>query len=263
MIAALVVERMPEATADELPLPVIHLAVGVGEGESCGQLRMLAPATGGTVDGVVGVPVVDILAPLAREDTFVNIVLGIVDVVGPVIEHIVVVLHTGGVHVSCSHRTTGPGVFLAGNLQGLQRKVLRIAGLVKDGLPHEYTGVVAVATDDVAGVLMYHLAPLGVFVPELPTRGRNDDEEPQLVAGIHKRWVLRIVGRADDGHASLLQTHDIAPLLGVGQGIAHVGEVLMTVAAHKLVIGLAVEPETILTAELCLADAHADNAAVG
>ena len=119
--------------------------------------------------------------------------------------------------------------------------------------------MVAVATDDVAGILMYHLAPFGILIPELPTGCGYDDKESQLVAGIHKRRVLRIVGCADDGHAGILQTLHIAPLLRVGNGITHIGEVLMTVAAHQLVIRLAIEPESILTPELCLSDTHANH----
>ena len=129
--------------------------------------------------------------------------------------------------------------------------------------------MVAVATDDVACVLVYHLAPLGVFVPVLPSRRGHDDEEPQLVACIHEGGVLRVVGGADDGHAGLTQAQGIAPLLGIGKGIAHVGKVLMAIAANELVVGLAVEPEaavggfTVASApELCFADAHAHHAAV-
>ena len=122
--------------------------------------------------------------------------------------------------------------------------------------------MVTVTTDDVAGVLMYHLAPLGAFVPELPAGCGYDNKESQFVAGVHERRILRIVGCADDGHAGIFQPHDIAPLLGIGHGIAHVGEVLMTIATHQLVIGLTVEPESVFPSELCLTDTHTDHTAI-
>ncbi len=70
------------------------------------------------------------------------------------------------------------------------------------------------------------------------------------------------MGSTDYVHSGVAQTLGVAPLLAVGHGIADVGKVLMAVAAHKLMIGLAVEPETVLTTELSLADAHANNTAV-
>ena len=224
---------------------------------------MLAPATSGAVDGVVRIPVVNILTPLTGEDTLVDIVVFAVgDIIGPVIEHVVVVLNTCRVQISRSHRPTFVGILLTRHLQRLQGEVLRITGLVQDGFPHQHTGMVAVATDDIAGVLMHHLRPLRVLVPELPARRRYDDEESQLVAGVHKRRILRIVSRTDDGHTRILQALGIAPLLRVGQGIAHISKILMTVTTHKLMIGFAVQPEAVLPTELRLADTHTDNTAV-
>ena len=146
-------------------------------------------------------------------------------------------------HIGSSHRTVGIRILVLCNLQGLQGKVLRIARLVKDRFPHQDAGMVAVATDDVAGVLVHLLVPALVFVPILPTRGSHDDKESQFIAGIHERRVLRIVSRADDGEASITQAFGIAPLLRVGKGIAHIGEVLMTVGAYQLVVAAAVEVE--------------------
>ena len=71
------------------------------------------------------------------------------------------------------------------------------------------------------------------------------------------------MGGTHNHHARIFQTLGITPLLTVGKGIADIGEILVTVAAHHLVIGLTVEPETVLAAKLCRADAHADDAAIG
>ena len=122
--------------------------------------------------------------------------------------------------------------------------------------------MVSVATDNLPCVLMHQFAELRVLVPVLPSRCRHDDEEAQFVAGIHESRVLRIVGSSDDGHAGILQTLCVAPLLIVRHGIAHVGEVLMTVAADELVIWFAVEPESVLAAALGIAYSHAHDAAV-
>ena len=74
-------------------------------------------------------------------------------------------------------------------------------------------GHTAVVADDAAGVLMHLLVPALVLVPILPTRSGYDDEESQLVTGIHERRVLRIVGGADNGKSCVAQPFGIAPLL--------------------------------------------------
>ena len=175
----------------------------------------------------------------------------------------------GGVHVGGSYGTVGVGVFVAGNLQGLQGERLRVAGLVEDGFPHQHRGVVAVAADDVARVLVYLLVPAFFLVPVLPAGGGYNDKQPQLVAGIHERRVLRIVGGADDGEADVAQPFGVAPLLRVGQRVAYVGEVLMAVSTDQLVVALAVQVEAGLaslsivgTHKLEGADADAGDAAV-
>ena len=76
--------------------------------------------------------------------------------------------------------------------------------------------MVAVAADDTAGILMHLLCKLRIFVPVLPTRCRYNDEESQLVAGIHEGGILRIVGSTDDGKAEVAESLGVAPLLRVG-----------------------------------------------
>ena len=123
--------------------------------------------------------------------------------------------------------------------------------------------MVTVAADDEARVLVHLLGPALSLVPILPAGGGHDDEEAQLVAGIHERRVLRVVGSADDGVANILKPLGITPLLTVGQGVPHVGKVLVTVAANELVIGFTVKPEAVIAPELSLADAHTDYTAIG
>ena len=122
--------------------------------------------------------------------------------------------------------------------------------------------MVAVAADDVAGVLVHQLAKAGVFVPILPTRCGHDDKESHFVAGIHERGIHRIVGTADDGHPRIAQPTGIAPLLTVGHGIAHISEVLMTITAYQLMIALAVQPKSILALEFKRTDAYTRHATV-
>ena len=176
-------------------------------------------------------------------------------------------------HISSSDRTVGIRIFVFGDLKGLQGKVLRIARLVEDRFPHQHTGMVAVSTDDIAGVLVYLLVPALVFVPILPAWCGYDDEESQFIAGIHKRRVLRIVGGTDNRKTGITQSFGVAPLLRVWQGVAHVGEVLVTVGADELVVALAIEVEaggarrkTVgnsgCSAELEGTDANAGNATI-
>ena len=279
MIATLMVEGMPLATADELPLAVAHRAVGVGQREGCREHGLFAPSAGSTVQTVVGVPVIHHFAELAGEDTFVGERLslwldgnsgllrtfgchGAGHVVGPSVEHVVVVFHTCRIHIRSSHGASGVGELVARDLQGFQGEVLGIARLVEDGLPHQHGGMVTVAADNLSGILVHQFCPVGIFVPVLPTRCGHNDEDAQFVERIHERRILRIVGCADDVHAGILQSAGIAPLLAVGHGITHEGKILMAVSANQLSVGLAVEPETVLAAELRLADSHADEAAV-
>ena len=111
--------------------------------------------------------------------------------------------HASGVHIGSGNGAVRVGILVLGNLQGLEGELLWIARLIEDGLPHEYAGVVTVAADNGAGVLVYFFIPARLFVPVLPTWGSHDDEEAQLVAGIHKGGVLRIVGSTDDGEARI------------------------------------------------------------
>ena len=180
----------------------------------------------------------------------------------PSVEHVVVLLHAGGIHVGSRNGPTGVGEFLAGDIECFHCEFLWIAGLVENRFPHQHTGVVAVTPYDLACVLVNQFCPVFVFVPVLPTGRGNDNEDTQFVERVHKRRVLRIVGSADDVHSGVFQSFGVAPLLTVGHGVAHEREVLMAVAANQLAVGFAVEPESVASSELSLADAHADDAAV-
>ena len=196
----------------------------------------------------MGIPVVDHLTKLTCEDTFVGEWCGLwlegdggllrtrshgsCDIIWPSVKHIVIVLYACGIHVGSGYGTSGVGEFIAGNLQGFQGEILRIACLVEDGFPHQYRRMVAIATDNLTSVLVNEFCPVFVFVPVLPTGRRHDDEDAQFVERIHKRWVLRIVGRTNDVHAGILQSLGIAPLLTVGHGITHEGKILVAVAAN-------------------------------
>ena len=51
------------------------------------------------------------------------------------------------------------------------------------------------------------------------------------------------MGSTDDGETRIAQPLGIAPLLGVGEGIAYVGKVLMAVGTYQLVVAASVEVE--------------------
>ena len=93
-----------------------HLAVGVAEGKGLHQLRTLSPWACGTVDVVVGIPVIDHLAKFAGEHTFVFRPVALADVVGPVVHHIVVVSHSCRLHVGNGYRTAWIGKLFAGDV---------------------------------------------------------------------------------------------------------------------------------------------------
>ena len=191
----------------------------------------------------MGIPVVYQFTKLTSKDALTRLV--VLEIIPwPTIYHVVMVLHTSTVHIGCSDRAIRIGVLVLRYLECLQGKLLRIACLVQNGFPHQYAGVVTISTNDVASVLMHLLVPAFVLVPILPARSRNDDKKTQFIASIHERRVLRIVGCTDDGKACIAQSLGIAPLLGVRQGIAHIGKVLMAIGTHQLVVTLAIEVET-------------------
>ena len=223
---------------------------------------MLAPSASRTIDIVVSIPVVDIFAPLAGEDTFICIIFTLAHIICPIVEHIIILLDASRVQVGSCHRTSFVGEFLLCNLQGLQGEILWITGLIENRFPHEDTSVVTVTTDDVARILMDHLAPFRVFVPILPTWSRYDDKKSQFVAGIHERRILWIVSSANNRHTSISQTLGITPLLGVWKGIADIGKILMTIAADKLMIRFAIQPETVFTSELRLTNTSSHHTAI-
>ena len=130
MIAALMVERMPLAAADELALAMKHLAVCVAEREGCREHRLLAPRTGGTVQAVVSIPVVHHFTELTCEHAFVFGRSLLADIVSPSIHHIVVLLHSCRIHISHGYRSARIRKLLSRDIERLQCEVLRIASLV-------------------------------------------------------------------------------------------------------------------------------------
>ena len=123
-------------------------------------------------------------------------------------------------------------VFLMHQVTDLLGKIFRIMGLIENGLPHHYGGVVPVAAHHLAHIIIYPVRkrPLA---PELPSRRSDDDKQSQTVAGIHESRILGIMGTADNAHARLSQFHGILPLQVVGYGIAQPGEILVPVAPDQ------------------------------
>ena len=141
---------------------------------------------------------------------------------------------------------------------GALREVRRVMGLVEDGLPHQHTGVVAVAADHLPDVVVNMFGEGRVVVPELPARRGHDHEHTKRVAGIHEGRILGIMRGADDGASGVAQQDGVAPGEVVGHRIADVGVVLVAVHAHQFpFVGLPVEEESFLAAEFDAADARA------
>ena len=116
--------------------------------------------------------------------------------------------------------------------------------------------MIAVATDNLTGVLMDFFGKLRIFVPELPTGSSDNHKHSKFVASIHKRRVLRIVSHSDDTASCITQTLCIAPLLRIRDCIADIGEILMTVSADKLTERLAIEYESFVAVKLEIAYAY-------
>lgn len=123
--------------------------------------------------------------------------------------------------------------------------------------------MVAVAAYEVTGVIENALGKLWRVVPELPPRDVVEHKKAQFIAGIHKGWVLRTVGVADDFKSSIAQLFGIAPVQTVGHGISHYGKILVAVGTdERMGIGLAIEPESICALKFHTAYAKALTVAI-
>ena len=116
-------------------------------------------------------------------------------------------------------------------------------GFVQGGFPEQHGGAVAVAPDHRPSVGQNALGEPGLFVViELPARIGHGDQQAQFVAGVHEGRVQRVMRGADHIAAALAQEPGIAPLTGVGQGVAHIGVVLVAIgAAEFMAEGLVVD----------------------
>lgn len=127
--------------------------------------------------------------------------------------------------------TVGIGILFVQDVHDIQGKVVGIPGFVEDRFPQPYRRVVAVTPHHVADVAVHALCEDRLLIPELPSRCVDNHEEPQLVAGIHKGGVLRIVGVADDPQAGIAQLLGVAPVQAVGESVADDGKILVVVGA--------------------------------
>ena len=121
--------------------------------------------------------------------------------------------HSGRMDIGSSYRTSRIGIFFFGNLKSFQGKIERIAGFIQDGFPHQYGRVITVTANHFAGILMNQLPEFRVFVPVLPSWSSDNHEQAELVTGIHKGWVLGIVGYTNNGASGITQTFGVTPLL--------------------------------------------------
>ena len=176
MIATLMVERMPLATADKLTCGVIQLIAALCQRHGLYQLWFLSPAAAGTVEVVMSIPVVYQLTKLAGKDTLLWFVF--LEVIAwPSVNHIIVVCHSCGMNIGSCHRTVRIWILIFGYLQCLKREVKREAGLVQDWFPHQHRWMITVAAYDITGVLLHLLGKLRVFIPVLPPWGCYDNKE--------------------------------------------------------------------------------------
>ena len=94
MIPTLMVEGMPLTTTDKLTLSAIHHPIGISKRECRSHLRLLTPSTCRPVDGIMSIPVINILSPLTGKDTLISIQRTLSNIIRPVIKHIIVLFHS-------------------------------------------------------------------------------------------------------------------------------------------------------------------------
>src|ERR1700691_4106925 len=106
-----------------------------------------------------------------------------------------------------------------------------VIGFVQRRLPDHHRGVIPVPADHLACILAGALFEY-VVSDKLPARIRDNGEDAQLVARVHKTGVLWIVASIG-GEAGFAQFVSVAIVRGGWQRIAHVRMVLMPISAYR------------------------------
>ena len=229
--AAEVVDPDPDRVAD-MPVPAVVDVVGPLVRPGLAQLQLFG-TVGAAADGDAGVDAGVIVAVFADERAFAAFKARrrrpVVAIAWPAAVGDIVVADIAAAIAVAGGEELAAGIFLAGDPAAFGMEGILAIGLVQADLPHDGAGMVAVPANHLADVLPGQIGKLGIVVPPLPARGADGNHQAKLVAGIHHRFRLRIVGKPEEVEPCLLQPLQVAVLGIVGNRIAQPGEILVPV----------------------------------
>ena len=140
-------------------------------------------------------------------------------------------------------------------------KISRIPSLVQDRFPQPDTGMIAIATHDIADIAIHALRKFGRVIPELPTGCIDNHKQTQLVTGIHESRVLRTVGVTDNLHPYFFQFFGIPPMNTVCDSVSDNRKVLVAVSSNqRFTVWFAIQVEAVFPFKFNATDS--DTAAV-
>ena len=215
MVSALMVERMPETSSHNLGRFLTNRLIAQnGEILLIGRIRImfglkqhrhLTPSAGHTAVGVLGIPVVHVVAPLTDKISLVTAKLGLDGT-----QQQVVILVTGR-SVVASGYAIRIGILFTTNLQRPFGKRFGIMGFVENRFPEEQRSMVAMDAYHIANIRIDTLGKYRFLVPELPSRYFDQSKQTQFVACIHKSRINDIMG-TDNLQTRVTQFLGIPPL---------------------------------------------------
>ena len=183
MIAALMIERVPEAASYMLPRSAVKsIIAGVFVGWAGIVLclykhGLLSPVACYATGRIVRVPVIHIVTPFACEVS--QLFLDIVSRIGSSVsiermgKKYLEMFFPFGFAIA-SAITIGIWIFCLYNVMCVPGEICRIPCLVQDRFPHPYARMIAVSTNQVTDIAVYPLCKDRGIIPELPARGIDD-----------------------------------------------------------------------------------------
>ena len=202
MIPALVVERMPEASAHmlagspEQSLITGVLIIGRSIMVRLHQHRCFSPGPAHPARRIMRIPIVHVISPFPGKISDIRLhLLGgerpASTRQGMGKQYFKMLVSLGrGIAATITIRIR---IFFFHDIPGSFGKIGRIPCFVQDRFPHPYGRMVPVTAYHIPDIGIHPLGKDRGIVPELPARCIDNHKKPQLVASIHKSRILRVV----------------------------------------------------------------------
>ena len=187
------------------------------------QHRRFTPTAVHPAIGVLRIPIIDVVTPLAHK-----VSLGRVHLAAWSQQHGEVFRAVGT--IIARRGAVGIREFFGHRLCGFLGEIGRVVGLVEHRLPEKERGVVTINTHDLANIIIHPRSKQRILIPKLPAGRVGQNKQAQFITGIHKGRVRWGVPGADDDHAGIAQFFGVAPVHAVGHCVAHNREILVPIS---------------------------------